>query len=178
MWGYKWFWLSYWGFWNVNLTFQKAFVAWNSSHEDNFSCSRVKLNALCSVLVAWALAMRFSFTCCVASGWLVVSNARGTRDMLMLCCLQHSAMIFRAEAAVWNIFAPVLCLSEAFSACLSRGVSACSILRLFSCQSSWMLEESALHPTSPFLFGKGSATSKHDKLNLKFEFIKIPDFIG
>ena len=48
----------------------------------------------------------------------------------------------------------------AVSACPPGGVSASSALILLLCQCSCWLEESASHPTSPSLFGKGSAIQK------------------
>ena len=123
-----------------------------------FSRSRVKFNdRFARASWAWALATRFSFTCCVAGYCLV--GLCDWRPHDMLCFWQHPATMLPARAAIRQTFGPKHCSSEAFFECSFGSVSGAYVSKLSICQCSWMLEESASHPTSPFVFGKGSATS-------------------
>ena len=87
-----------------------------------------------SGLVAWALALRFSFTCCVAGYCLVALYDWRPRDML--CSWQHPAIMLPAGAVIWQIFGPVHCSSEAFFECSLGSVSASYVSKLLTSQCS------------------------------------------
>ena len=112
--------------------------------------SSLLLFPLRSGLVAWALALRFSFTCCVAGYCLVALYDWRPRDML--CSWQHPAIMLPAGAVIWQIFGPVHCSSEAFFECSLGSVSASYVSKLLTSQCSW---QSASHPTSPFVLERG-----------------------
>ena len=80
----------------VNFMFQVACARRKCNAESDFSRSCVKFNdPLRSGLVAWALAMRFSFTCCVAGYCLVALY--DSRPCDMLCSWQHPATMLHQQ---------------------------------------------------------------------------------